>query len=147
MGWEKKNIINRLKRRFLHVSKTDRFFLETPHRLISPLPRPNNPQHLPMFWPIGAWGPGETGKPRWRTVKMAPYGGAHVHFQMKARILPELSLVFQYSGLLLSGSLIVMKGRYFILNKKAQDCLQTLALVTKHWSCAARRVFITVQVR
>ena len=63
---------------------------------------------------------------------MAPCGGAHVHFQMKARILAELSLVFQYSGLLFSGSLIVMKGRYFILNKKAQDCLQTLALVTKH---------------
>ena len=26
----------------------------------------------------------------------------------------------------------MIKGRYFILNKKAQDCLQTLALVTKH---------------
>jgi len=35
---------------------------------------------------------------------MAPYDGAHVHFQMKARILPELSLVFQFSGLLFSGS-------------------------------------------
>ena len=35
---------------------------------------------------------------------MAPYDGAHVHFQMKSRILPELSLVFQFSGLLLSES-------------------------------------------
>ena len=35
---------------------------------------------------------------------MAPYDGAHVQLQMKARILPERSLVFQFSGLLLSGS-------------------------------------------
>ena len=54
------NLVNRHKRRLLHVSKTDRVFLATPHRLTSPLP-----EHLPKCLPSGAWGLGET--------KMAPY--------------------------------------------------------------------------
>ena len=32
------NSVNRRKRKLLHVSKTDRVFLATPHRLTSPLP-------------------------------------------------------------------------------------------------------------
>ena len=71
---------------------------------------------------------------------MAPDDG-HVHFQMKARILPELSLVFQFSGLLFFGSFKCDKGRYFILNKKAQDCLQTVALVTKHMTLHSMESF------
>ena len=63
--------------------KLSRFFFQT-----SPLP-----QHLLKFLPSGAWGPGET--------KMVAYDGA---LQMKARILPERSLVFQFSDFLLSGS-------------------------------------------
>ena len=35
---------------------------------------------------------------------MAPYHGALVQLQKKARILSERSLVFQFSGLLFSGS-------------------------------------------
>ena len=53
------NSVNRLWRRLLHVSKTDRFFLATPLLLTLPLP-----QHLLKLWPSGAWRPGET--------KMAP---------------------------------------------------------------------------
>ena len=61
-----------------------------------------------------------SGKPRWRLMILT---------LMKARILPERSLVFQFSDFLFSGSFKCDKRRYFILNKKVQDCL---ALVTKH---------------
>ena len=68
--WEGKKEINRNfkfgksteKRGFyVHVSKTDRFFLS----ILTP-----PPQHLPKFLPSGAWEPGET--------KMALYNGALV---------------------------------------------------------------------
>ena len=68
--WDEKKEINRNfkfgksteKRGFyVHVSKTDRFFLA----ILTP---PPSPQHLPKFLPSGAWEPGET--------KMAVYNGA-----------------------------------------------------------------------
>ena len=128
MEWEK-NKINRLKRRFLQL------LTSSPHPLTSPLPR-----HLPKFWPSGAWGPGETGKPRWRLM-MAPM----FNFKWKHGFCQNAAWSFSSAAYYFLDHSTVIKGRYFILNKKTQVCLQT---VTKHMiSCTAWRILITVPVR
>ena len=110
-------------------SKTDRFFLATPHRLIaSPHPSPD------IFLSFDRVELGDQGKLgnqdgalSWRLI-MAPL----FNFKRKHGFCQNAAWSFSSVAYYFLDRLKVIKRRYFTLNKKTQVCLQTLASVTKH---------------